>query len=119
MWKELSWWSVRHIVARPLIGSETLLLDQLFWLFWYLLFFLCFEAIHINLLLTSNKAIAHDANGVTVTRTTLDRVGVLSFSDGRCAGFTTQYLIAYAGFYAWYTIFLTHRSILGGIILEV
>lgn len=92
-----------------LINSQTLFPDNLFWSLLLLAVFAeRFGAMHINILLTSNRAIAHIANGVTGL---IWIAGMFVFFPmiGSLA-LPLSMLIAYVGFYAWYSVMLSHRS---------
>lgn len=95
-----------------LIGSQTQFPDKLFWLVLMLAVFAeRYGAMHIQLLLTSNKAIAHVANGVTGM---IWIVGMfLLFPLMGSLALPASMLIAYAGFYAWYSAIHSHRSMPG------
>ena len=103
------------LVVRQLldyIGSETQFPDHLFWLTLTLAIFAeRFGAMHIQLLLTSNKAIAHLANGIAGIICIIRKF--ILFPDMRVYAVPLSILIANFGFYAWYPAILSVRSIPG------
>ena len=102
--------SVRQLFTH--IGSQTQFPDHLFWLTLMLAFFAeRFGAMHIQLLLTNNTAIAHIANGVTGV-IWIASLFILFPIMGAFA-LPLSMLIAYTGFYAWYAAILAHRSMPG------
>lgn len=101
---------IRHLLA--MLGSQTHFRGNFFWL--ALTLAVCaerFGAMHINILLTSNRAIAHVANGVTGLLWVAGMV-VLFPRIGPLA-LPISMFIAYTGFYAWYSAVLSHRSMPG------
>jgi hypothetical protein len=103
------------LVARQLfayIGSQTQFPDHLFWLtLMSAVFVERFGGMHIQLLLTSNTAIAHVANGVTGA---IWIVGLyVLFPIMGDLALPVSMFIAYAGFYAWYSVAPALRSIPG------
>jgi len=93
-----------------LIGSHTQFPDNSFWLVLLVAVFVeRYGAMHVQLLLTSNKAIAHVANGVTGIIWVIGLL-ILFPKVGEIA-LPYSMLIAYAGFYAWYSAMLSHRSL--------
>jgi hypothetical protein len=103
------------LVARDLsayVGSQTQFPDHLFWLtLMSAVFFERFGGMHIQLLLTSNTAIAHVANGVTGA---IWIVGLyVLFPIMGDLALPVSMFIAYAGFYAWYSVAPALRSIPG------
>jgi len=101
--------------VRPLltlIGSQTQFPDKLFWLVLMTAVYAeRYGAMHIQLLLTSNKAIAHVANGVTGL---IWIVGMfILFPLMGSLALPTSMFIAYAGFYAWYSAAHSYRSLQG------
>lgn len=101
---------ISHLLAQ--ISSQTQFPDHFFWLLLTLAGLTeRFGAMHIQLLLTSNKAIAHVANGVTGT---LWLVGLfILFPIMGAVALPLSMLIAYAGFYAWTAVVPAHRSMPG------
>lgn len=94
------------------VGSETQFPDHLFWSTLVLAIFAeRFGAMHIQLLLTSNKAIAHIANGISGVICIISMfvlfpvIGVMAVP--------LSLLIANIGFYSWYTVIPTLQSISG------
>lgn len=102
--------AARQLLA--LVGSQTFFPDHSFWLVLTLAVFLeRFGAMHIQLLLTSNRAIAHVANGVSGL---IWIAGMyLLFPVIGSPALPVSMLIAYAGFYAWYSAIHSHRSMQG------
>ena len=102
-------------VARQLfahIGSQTQFPDHLFWLILMSAVFAeRFGGMHIQLLLTSNIAIAHVANGVTGVIWIVGLFVLLPIMGA--LALPVSMLIAYAGFYAWYSAAPALRSIPG------
>lgn len=103
------------LVARQLfayIGSQTQFPDHLFWLtLTSAVFVERFGGMHIQLLLTSNTVIAHVANGVTGA---IWIVGLfILFPIMGALALPVSMLIAYAGFYGWYSVAPALRSIPG------
>lgn len=94
------------LIARQLfsyIGSETQFPDQLFWLILALAFFAeRFGAMHIQLLLTNNTAIAHVANGVTGVIWLLILFALFPIMGA--FALPLSMLIAYTCFYSWYAV---------------
>lgn len=92
-----------------LIGSQTVFPGKLFWLVLTMAVFAeRFGAMHIQLLLTKNKAIAHVANGVTGVIWIAGLLILLPING--VLALPTSMLIAYLGFYAWYSAFISHSS---------
>ena len=101
---------VRQFLAY--IGSETQFPDHLFWSTLMLAIFAeRFGAMHIQLLLTSNKAIAHVANGVAGVICIISMF--VFFSIIGVLAVPLSLLIAYTGFYAWYSVAPALRSMQG------
>ena len=91
-----------------LLGSHTPFPDKLFWLVLVLAVFSeRFGAMHIQLLLTKNKAISHIANAVTGVIWLAGMI-ILYPMIGSLA-LPSSMLIAYAGFYAWYSASTSHK----------
>ncbi|MDB9996340.1 hypothetical protein OAE49_04935 [Gammaproteobacteria bacterium] len=92
------------------IGSQTQFPDHLFWSTLMLAVLAeRFGAMHIQLLLSNNTAIAHVANGISGI---IWIVGLFFlFPIMGSLALPLSMLIAYAGFYAWYPVLPTLRSI--------
>jgi hypothetical protein len=101
---------VRQLLT--LISSQTFFPEKLFWLLLMLAVFAeRFGAMHINLLLTSNKAIAHIANGVTGLIWIVGMLILYPVIDS--LALPVSMLIAYVGFYAPYSVIHSHVSMPG------
>jgi hypothetical protein len=95
-----------------LIGSQMRFPDNAFWLVLALaVFFERFGAMHVNLLLTRNRAIAHFTNGVTAIIWIAGML-ILFPSLGMFA-LPVSMLVAYAGFYAPCAAYLSHAAFNG------
>ena len=109
------------LVARQLfayIGSQTQFPDHLFWLtLTSAVFVERFGGMHIQLLLTSNTVIAHVANGVTGA---IWIVGLfILFPIMGALALPVSMLIAYAGFYGWYSVAPAPSKHPRGLFLEI
>jgi hypothetical protein len=101
---------IRQLLTQ--IGSQTLFPNRLFWLILIFAYFAeRFGAMHIQLLLTSNKAIAHIANGVTGI-IWITGLFILFPLIGSLA-LPLSMLIAYVGFYTWYAAIHSYQSMPG------
>jgi hypothetical protein len=99
---------IRRILV--LIGSQMQFPDRLFWLTLTLaVFFERFGAMHVNLLLTRNRAIAHFANGITAATWVMGML--LLFPSLGMLALPLSMLIAYACFYATYAACLSHAGL--------
>ena len=100
------------LVARQFfdyIGSQTQFPDHMFWSILILAVFAeRFGAMHIQLLLTNNIAIAHVANGVTGLIWILGLF--ILFPIIGALALPLSMLIAYTGFYSWYAVLPALRS---------
>ncbi len=102
--------SARHLFTY--IDSQTQFPDHLFWLVLMLAVFTeRFGAMHIQLLLTSNKAIAHVANGVTGVIWIVSLFALFPIMGA--LALPLSWLIAVTGFYAWYSVVSARRSMPG------
>lgn len=101
---------VRQFLA--FVGSETQFPDHLFWSTLVLAIFAeRFGAMHIQLLLTSNKAIAHIANSISGVICIISMFAL--FPVIGVMAVPLSLLIANIGFYSWYTVIPTLQSISG------
>lgn len=102
---------VRHALA--LVGSHMEFPGTAFWLILtFAVFFERFGAMHVHLLLTGNRAIAHFANGATAAAWIIGLV--LLFPKLGMLALPVSMLIAYAGFYAVLAAFFSHSELDAG-----
>jgi hypothetical protein len=101
------------LLGRPgliLIGSQTRFPSEQFWILLAFAYFLeRVGAMHVQLLLTSNKAIAHIANGITGAIW----IACLLFLAPRFGAIALpiSMLVAYAGFYTPWSAFMSHSAL--------
>ncbi|MFC3714910.1 hypothetical protein ACFONC_01905 [Luteimonas soli] len=92
-----------------LIGSQTHFPDEPFWLFLtFAVFFERFGGMHVQLVLTTNRAISHLTNGVAAAAWV--SAFVLLFPLYGALALPISMLIAYAGFFAVLSAFFSHSA---------
>src|SRR3546814_10003527 len=99
--------AIRPLLA--LIGSQTHLPDEPFWLvLTFAVFFERFGGMHVQLLLTTNRAISHLTNGIAAV--VWVSAFIMLFPLYGALALPISMLVSYAGFFAVLSAFFSHSA---------